>query len=614
MKSRCRRGTLTLACLLLAGAPAQAQESDSPPGASRGDTAVRYDGYRRMSQYLVMRDGIRLAVDVYRPTRNGALHDGPLPVVWTHHRYNRAFLRGDTLVDYVNGFGRGVDVLLAQGYIVAAADARGGGASFGTQQGFFMPDEARDAYALTEWFAAQPWSTGRVGMIGRSYLGITQLFAASQAPPHLVAIFPEMYVFEWYPFIYPGGVFRDDFFTRWQQLTRQLDTGARFSWGAMRFDGVAPVDGADARVLRDSAVAMHSVNRDMLAMWRGVPYRNSVDSVSSKQIHLERGPATYLEQINASGVAVYGLAGWFDAFPRDAFLWHANLTVPRKLVVGPWFHGQTDGFDLPAERLRWFDYWLKGVDNGIMRAPPIRYYVVDAPAERAWRTAQRWPVPEAVSTPFHFRAGRSGSVASPNDGSLARTAARAATGSDTLRVDTTASVGAGTRWANTYGGDIGYPDLAANDAKGLTFTTEPLESPLEVIGHPVVHLWVTSSARDLDAIVYLEDVAPDGRSTYVTEGVLRASHRRLATPPYRNLGLPWHRSHAADATPLPRAPVELMFDLLPTAKHFLVGHRVRVTLQGADRDTFVRVTHGQPTVVVYRDRRHPSRIVLPVVR
>ncbi|MGQ0648429.1 MAG: CocE/NonD family hydrolase [Gemmatimonadaceae bacterium] len=614
MESRRCWGTLLWGWLLLAGVPATAQERVPMPGTYRADTAARYDGYRRASQYLVMRDGIRLAIDVYRPTRKGELHSEPLPVVWTHHRYNRAYLRGDTLVDYVNGFGRGADVLLANGYVVAAVDARGGGASFGTQQGFFMPDEARDAYELTEWFAAQSWSTGRVGMIGRSYLGITQLFAASQAPPHLVAIFPEMYVFEWYPFIYPGGVFRDDFFTRWEQLTRQLDTAARFSWGALRFDGVAPVDGPDARVLRDSAVAEHRVNRDMLAMWRGVPFRNSVDSVSGKQIHLERGPATYLDKINASGVAVYGLAGWFDAFPRDAFLWHVNLTVPHKLVVGPWFHGQTQGFDLAGERLRWFDHWLKGVDNGIMREPPIRYYVIDAPAERAWRTASHWPVPGVVPAPFHFGAGRGGSVASPNDGRLVRASASSASGADTLRVDTTASVGAGTRWANTYGGAIGYPDLAANDAKGLTFTTAPLASAVEVIGHPVVHLWVTSSTRDFDAIVYLEDVSPDGRSTYVTEGVLRASHRRLASPAYRNLGLPWPRSHTEDVSPLPREPAEMVFDLLPTAKHFRAGHRIRVTLQGADRDTHARVTHGQPTIVVYRDRRHPSRIVLPIAR
>ena len=131
---------------------------------------------------------------------------------------------------------------------------------------------------------------GPIGMIGRSYLGISQLFAASRKPPHLKAIFPEMAVFEWYPMIYPGGIYRDDFFEHWQRLTSQLDRSARFSWGAMRFEGVSPVDGPEGRWQRDSAIAEHAVNRDMSEMWSGVPFRNSVDPKTGKRIHLAEVP------------------------------------------------------------------------------------------------------------------------------------------------------------------------------------------------------------------------------------------------------------------------------------------------------------------------------------
>jgi putative CocE/NonD family hydrolase len=587
----------------------------SQPGVYRGYSTPRFDGHQRTSQYLTMRDGVRVAADILRPTRGGQLHQEPLPVVWTHHRYNRAFFRGDTLVDYASGFGRGVDQLIQHGYVVAAVDTRGGGASFGNQQGFFMPDETKDAYEITEWLASQPWSTGKVGMTGRSYLGITQLFAASQAPPHLAAIFPEMYVFEWYPMIYPGGVYRDDFFTKWQFLTHQLDNAVTFSWGpSMRFSGVAPVDGPAGRAQRDSAIAEHKANRDMFEMWGGVPYRNSVDPKTGQQIHLERGPATYLAKINASRIPVYGLVGWYDAFPRDALLWFGNLTVPQKLVIGPWFHGQTDGFDLGAERLRWFDYWLKGIDNGITREPPLRYLVIDAPEARRWRTARRWPLPEAVATSFYFREGRAESAGSKNDGRLLRAAPIAVLAADSQVVDTTATLGPDNRWANTYGGAVGYPDLAANDAKGFTFTTAPLVRPVEVIGHPIVHLWVTSSARDFDAMVYLEEIDPSGKSIYVTEGVLRASHRKLAQPPFKNFGLPWPRSHQEDIAPLPDRPAELVFDLHPTAKRFRAGNRIRVTVQGADRHSHLKVhPNPPPMVAIYRDRARPSRIVLPMV-
>lgn len=615
MKSRAARCAFTLG-LALATVPAAAQTADrvSRPGEYRGYSAPIYDGYRRESRYVTMPDGVRLATDIYRPTRNGTLHQEPLPVVWTHHRYNRAFFRNDSIVDYLAGFGRGADRLLAHGYVLAVVDTRGGGASFGTQQGFFMREEARDAYEMTEWLAVQPWSTGRIGMMGRSYLGITQLFAASEAPPHLVAIFPEMVVFEWYPMIYPGGIYRDDFFQNWQRLTYQLDHAVRFTWGPMTFQGVVPVDGPAGMAQRDSAIAEHRANRDMFEMWRGVPFRNSLDPATGVPIHLERGPATYLQAINRSGVAVYGLVGWFDAFPRDALLWFGNLTVPQKLVIGPWFHGQTDGFDLGTERVRWFDHWLKGIDNGIMREPTLRYYVIDAPMEQAWRAADRWPLPEAVPTSYWLGGGPSGSAGSHNDGRLLRQSPAEQLAADRQVVDTTATLGPGNRWANTYGGPVGYADLAPNDARGWTYTTAPLASPVEIVGHPVVHLWITSSARDADVMVYLQDIDPAGRSTYVTEGVLRASHRQLGTPPFENFGLPWPRSYREDLAPLPAEPAELVFDLHPTAKRFRAGHRIRVTVQGADRHTHLAVHPFPPaTVTIHRDAARPSRIVLPVV-
>src|SRR5438034_4873831 len=108
--------------------------------------------------------------------------------------------------------------------------------------------------------------------------------------------------------IYPGGVFRDDFLAKWQLLTQSLGSAVKFTWGPLKFDGVAPVDGPAGMAQRDSAIAQHRANRDMVEMWKGVPFRNSVDPVSKKEIHTERGPATYLEQINKSGIPIYGLA------------------------------------------------------------------------------------------------------------------------------------------------------------------------------------------------------------------------------------------------------------------------------------------------------------------
>jgi putative CocE/NonD family hydrolase len=156
--------------------------------------------------------------------------------------------------------------------------------------------------------------------------------------------------------------------------------------------------------------------------------------------------------------------------------------------------------------------------------------------------------------------------------------------------------------------------MATNDRKALTYTTEPLTAAVEVIGHPVVHVWLTCSADDVDVFAYLEDVDPAGRSTYITDGCLRASHRRLSQAPYNRLDLPYLRSFQADAQPLSDEPVELVFDLLPTAQHFKAGHRIRLALTCADKDSYQHIQRdAAPTIRLLRDRQHPSHVILPVV-
>jgi putative CocE/NonD family hydrolase len=159
-----------------------------------------------------------------------------------------------------------------------------------------------------------------------------------------------------------------------------------------------------------------------------------------------------------------------------------------------------------------------------------------------------------------------------------------------------------------------YPDLSTNDAKSLTYTTPPLGSDLTVIGHPVVTLYLSSDQTDGDFYAYLEEVDSTGFSRYVSEGMLRASRRTPAQAPWDNLGLPWELHHRSDATPLvPGKMVELTFDLQPTATVFNAGHRIRVTIAGADVDnTEPPPVRGRPTVMMFRGAEHASRISLPV--
>jgi len=318
---------------------------------------------------------------------------------------------------------------------------------------------------------------------------------------------------------------------------------------------------------------------------------------------------------------MYLWGGWFDSFTRDAFLMQRNFRVPSKLAVGAWSHSprdpeiQKEEFTAAGvEQLRWFDYWLKGIDNGIMAEPPVRYQVMRSPQVREWKTSAVWPPVEATATDFFLDGGPSGSVASANDrGLIARRPA--VVGRDAHVVDYTTTTGTATRWDNAVGGGFGYPDMTANDRKGLTYTTAPLKEDIEVTGHPVVHLWVSSTAGDGDYFAYLEEVDAAGGSQYITEGAAKASFRAVGTAPYDNLGLPFHRGYQEDvAAPRPGEAVELVFDLQPTSNVFDAGNRIRLTITCADKDNAeTPALDPAPKVTVYRDKTRPSRLTLPVV-
>jgi len=150
--------------------------------------------------------------------------------------------------------------------------------------------------------------------------------------------------------------------------------------------------------------------------------------------------------------------------------------------------------------------------------------------------------------------------------------------------------------------------MRANDAKSLTYTTPPLETPLDVIGHPVAHIWLSTDAPDLDLVLYLEEVDANGNSTYISQGDLRASHRALGAAPFDNLGLPWHNHFESEVQPIPAGePIELVLELLPTAYRFQTGNRLRIAVAFADADSFhTPQLDPAPLVSLLRDAAHPT--------
>jgi putative CocE/NonD family hydrolase len=588
----------------------QAVEKMSKFGEYAGYSEEKYDSWVRFSQYITMRDGIKLAVDVIRPANAGKVHEGPLPLIWQHTRYRRSVIvngkvrhMGDSVLN---------QPLLKHGYIMASVDVRGAGASFGSWNGIFTPEETQDAYEITEWFASQSWCDGNIGMLGGSYLGITQLMAASKKPPHLKALFPIVALYDSYYTFLPGGIFYDDCLRTWSELTRQLDTEIV----------AAPVIGDEEETMLKAAIEEHKNSRPLIEIFLPLEFRDSKDEGTGEYPYLEWHPAAFTKEINESGIPIYLWCGWFDIFTRDGFQMYRNFTAPTKIAMGAWSHSPRDPeiakeeFGLVAvESLRWFDYWLKGIDNGIMNEDPIYYHVMNGPKDNTWQTAKEWPIPEAVPTPYYFHEGPSGSVSSINDGILSTDMPKGSTAKDEYTVDSTTTTGTETRWDNAVGGGFNYPDMTANDEKALTFTTGPLEKDVEVTGHILAHLWVSSSVTDGDFFVYLEEVDAAGVSHYISEGAMRASHRALHDPPYDNLGMPYHRSYAEDVKDLtPGEPVELAFDLHPTSNVFNAGHRIRIAIACADSDNALTPEISPPpTVTLYRNKKQASHVVLPVV-
>jgi putative CocE/NonD family hydrolase len=597
---------VSLAVTTVAGfvvfAPPGSPGSDrvSALGRYKGYSHPEYNGWRRESHYVPVRDGTLLAVDIYRPTFWGVPALKRLPVLWSDVRYYRAKLdRGQTELP-VERMAR-YQKFLKHGYVLAFVDIRGTGASLGVQDGPFSEAEANDAYDITEWLARQPWSNGRIGMFGTSYMGTNQYFAAARRPPSLKAIFPEKAMFDLYDFARPGGILREDFGRQWSELVGKLDR-----------EVLTPPVSAD-RDLRERARRDHARNRNAFDMLAPLAYRDSVDAISAEQIFAVRSPGSQLDAINTSGIAIYHLAGWLDMWPRDALLWFANLKVPHKLVIGPWSHIGTENFDNFAEHLRWYDYWLKGIDNGVMAEAPIWYFTAGAPPGREWRSTNIWPLPNEKRVNFFFCPSASLSSDGRDAKGLCSTPPPA--GSESVDLDTNSSSGPNTRWSNGYGSKVDYQGLAQRLAGGKSLMSAPLTHDIEVTGHPVIRIWLATTQLDLDIIAYLGEVDAAGGMTYLTEGALRASHRAVQEPPYKRFGLPYHRGVASDMLAWTPEPFEMAFDLHPISRIFAAGSRIWVMLTGADVDNLERrpITPDGARVRIFCGADHPSALDLPVI-
>jgi len=401
----------------------------------------------------------------------------------------------------------------------------------------------------------------------------------------------------------------------------------------------APVDNDPDGALRDAAVEEHADN-----LWAHEMLQQDGARFRDWKLEVEAGDHVSWDStgtsddwagMDASGIAIYHLAGWLDIYATQQPMAFANLpNATQKMMIGPWIHsGGYGGSVHKAEFLRWYDHWMKGIDTGVLDEAPVHYYVMqgnhtlpnDAEVslsldeERAedpatWLASDSWPPPGLETRRFSLAAD---GVLAAGDGGAA--------GQDNYTVDYSSSVGSFSRWMNGHGarrqdreGTTFLDERSAENERALSYTTEPLTEDLTVVGHPIVHLTVTSTHDDGDFFVYLEEVDSDGSSHYVTEGALRASYRAVDEAPWNDLGLPFHRGRTEDVEPLPGEPAELAIDLMATAITFDEGHRLRLTIAGADaanHELYPDPTGASaPTVTIHRGGEDGSWLSLPVAQ
>ncbi|MCX5659736.1 MAG: CocE/NonD family hydrolase [Planctomycetota bacterium] len=619
---------------------------------------------------LPMRDGLRLATDLYRPARDGEPLPGPFPAILCRTPYDKTDRRYAELAD----------LFTPRGYVVALQDMRDRYRSEGSgdYEHTATPHEGRDGYDTVEWLASRPWSNGKVGMVGSSFAAVTQARAALERPPHLAAIWPDV--------------------TPTNNFHHQTREGGAMQLQMFWALFVHAQDSQDIRHDPAKQAEVWNDLRDMRKLLLGMPWRPGqlslrhtpkLEQTLFNYYTRGRYDAWWAEERNDytahfhrhADIPATFSTGWYDAYTHAMTGYFSAMAAknrtPQRLVVGPWSHVGMRG-DSPflndvdfgpssawgvsryfEEQLRFFDRWLKGIDNGIERDPPVRLFVMGGGTGRrtpegrldhggAWRSEREWPLARARPTPYCLHADGTLSPAPPHDADASRSftfdplnPVPSIGGSLCAIMELPAPAAAGnveamwTRFlnpvlrlrnllgpgpydqhetANVFGAHAPYRRLRDRDDV-LVFQTPPLPEPLEVTGPIAVHLWVASTATDTDFTAKLIDAYPpsedypEGFDLNLCDSIIRCRYREG-----------WDREVPME----PSKPCRVTITLPPTSNLFARGHRLRLDISSSN---FPRLdvnpntgepvgqhTHTQPaTNTVFCDPTRPSHVVVPVV-
>ena len=483
--------------------------------------------------WIPLSDGVRLAARIWLPEDAEA---DPVPAILEYLPYRKidgTRERDELTHPYYAG----------NGYACVRVDIRGSGESDGILEDEYLESEQDDALEVLAWIAAQPWCTGACGMIGISWGGFNGLQIAARRPPELKAIVTIASTDDRYSddIHYMGGVMIND----------------SMSWAATMF-------GMNTR----------PPHPDLVENWREIWLRRLeandpwlIEWLDHQRRDEQWKHGSVIENHADIEAAVYAVGGWADGYSNAVPRMLAGLSCPRKGLVGPWAH-KYPHFALPGPRigflqetLRWWDHWLKGIDTGIMDEPEYRVWMQDSVRPATWRAEHpgrwvaepSWPSPGVGVRTLHLNPG--GALGDDRGGS----------GDALIRTPMTMGLGQG-EWCQHGLVPDAPTDQRGDDGRSVTFETEPLSEPVEIMGAPALDMEVSADRPNAFLVARLCDVAPDGASTRVTYGVLNLTHRD---------------SHEFPEPLEPGKSYRVRLRLNDIAQHIPAGHRIRVALSNA---------------------------------
>jgi uncharacterized protein len=514
-----------------------------------------------------MRDGVKLATDVYRPAE-----EGQYPVIIQRLPYSKDLPAITMLL---------MDIfrVVQEGYVMVIQDTRGSFASEGEFHPFFQ--EPADGVDTVAWAASAPWSNGKVGLAGGSYFGATQWLAARETPEALLATVPDITSADYYEsWTYQGGAFQLGFILMWALGFALGEQQRRLKTGKATMDDLGKTLHAYGNIL---SLYNQLPLVDMPVLQEVAPYYfDWLAHTSYDDYWRGIAPQEFYERITAPAL---NIGGWFDIFLLGTLSNYqgmkqrggsAQARQQQRLLIGPWSHGSFGGIfpehdygllasaeaaDITGAHIRWYDRWLKGRENGVEQEKPVKIFVM---GPNTWREEDDWPLPDTQFRPYYLHSAGRANTATGN-GTLS-TQVPGDEFEDAYLYDPRNPVptnGGATLIPGAFiSANAGPRDQRAIETRDdvLCYTTEPLERATEVTGPIELVLFASSSARDTDFTAKLVDVYPTGRAESITDGILRARFREsLAKPVLME----------------PNQVYELHITVGATSQVFEAGHRSR---------------------------------------